>query len=232
MGKYNKTLREEAMNLRKLGRSYADISSTLNSKIPKNTLSYWFQGLDLSDEQRRQMKERADQRLKMARQLALAANKSKREVYLNSMRVRISYLGGLLDNYDIAKIALTMLYLGEGSKTQRGALMFGNSDPAIIALFVKLLRRCYDVDEKKFRCTLQCRADQDIIGLQEFWSKVTKIPQQQFYKAQIDPRTIGRPSKKLDYKGVCRIDYFSSDVYNELTTIVQEISKQYYGPVV
>ncbi|OGL87484.1 hypothetical protein A3I40_03510 [Candidatus Uhrbacteria bacterium RIFCSPLOWO2_02_FULL_48_12] len=232
MGKYNKTLREEAMNLRKLGRSYADISSTLNSKIPKSTLSYWFQGLDLSDEQRRQMKERADQRLKMARQLALAANKSKREVYLNSMRVRISYLGGLLDNYDIAKIALTMLYLGEGSKTQRGALMFGNSDPAIIALFVKLLRRCYDVDEKKFRCTLQCRADQDIIGLQEFWSKVTKIPQQQFYKAQIDPRTIGRPSKKLDYKGVCRIDYFSSDVYNELTTIVQEISKQYYGPVV
>ena len=91
---------------------------------------------------------------------------------------------------------------------------------------MKLLRQCYDIDEKNFRCTLQCRADQDIIGLQEFWSKVTKIPLPQFYKSQIDPRTIGRPSKKFDYKRVCRIDYFSSYVYNELTIIIQEISKR------
>jgi len=118
-----------------------------------------------------------------------------------------------------------MLYLVEGSKNQRGSLMFGNSDPLVIRLFLNLLRRCYDVDENKFRCTLQCKADQNIKRLEKFWSKITDIPLSQFYKARIDPRTIGKPSRKLDYKGVCRIDYFSGDVFMELKQIVNVISE-------
>ena len=112
-----------------------------------------------------------------------------------------------------------MLYLGEGAKNQRGSLMFGNSDPFIISLFLYLLRYCYNIDESKFRCTLQCRADQNSRKLEKFWFQITKIPLSQFYKARIDPRTIGKPSKKLEYKGVCRIDYFSAEIFTELTQI-------------
>ena len=90
---------------------------------------------------------------------------------------------------------------------------------------MRLLRYCYNLDESKFRCTLLCRADQNIKKLEEFWSQITKIPLSQFYKARIDPRTIGKPSKKLNYKGVCRIDYFSTDIFIEMTQIPKIIHK-------
>jgi len=154
---------------------------------------------------------------------ALVVNKLNREKYIKSVKDRIIHLAGKLKNRDTSKIALAMLYLGEGSKNQRGSLMFGNSDPSVISLFLRLLRRCYNINESKFRCTLQCRADQNIKRLEKFWSKTTNIPLSQFYKARIDPRTIGRPSKKLDYKGVCRIDYFSGDIFMELKQIIAVI---------
>ncbi|MDP2663986.1 MAG: hypothetical protein Q8P08_00910 [bacterium] len=158
------------------------------------------------------------------RATALIANRLKREKYIQAVRGRISHLAGELKKRSTSKIALAMLYLGEGSKKQRGALMFGNSDPSVVRLFLNLLRYCYNIDEKKFRCTLQCRADQNIKKLEKFWSKITGIPPSQFYKARIDPRTIGKPSKKLDYKGVCRIDYFSGDVFMELKQIIEVIA--------
>lgn len=105
----------------------------------------------------------------------------------------------------------------------------------MIGLFLKLLRQCYEIDEKKFRFTLQCRADQNVKKLEDYWSKVTRIPLSQCFKVQIDPRTIGKPSKKKDYKGVCRIDYFSAHIDTELKIIVIIISKHYgfnFGPVV
>ena len=112
-----------------------------------------------------------------------------------------------------------MLYLGEGSKARKGSLCFANSDPLVIELFLSLMRKCYSIDTNKFRCTVQCRADQDIKNLENFWMAITKIPKSQFYKAQIDPRTIGKPSRRLAYKGVCRIDYFSADIFTELMVI-------------
>ncbi|MBI4079144.1 MAG: hypothetical protein HY429_02505 [Candidatus Levybacteria bacterium] len=74
---------------------------------------------------------------------------------------------------------------------------------------------------EKIRCTVQCRADQDIIVLEKFWLDVTKIPRRLFYKAQIDPRTRGKPTKKKDYKGVLRIDYFDTKVQLELESLAQ-----------
>ena len=157
-------------------------------------------------------------------------NKEKRKKYLISITDRNKYLSEILENKDVCKIALSMLYLGEGTKNlSRGSLRFGNSDPFIIDLFLNLIRKCYNIDEKKFRCTILCRADQSIKKLESFWSKKTKIPLSQFYKTRIDPRTIGKPTKKSDYKGVCVIDYFSADVFLDLMQIPKTIYKN--GPV-
>lgn len=191
--------------------------------IPKSTLSDWCGDILLSREQRQRVERLMKRGTERGRATALVVNKLRREKYVKAVRDRISYLADKLKNKDTSKIALAMLYLGEGSKNQRGALMFGNSDPLVIHLFLSLLRYCYNIDENKFRCTLQCRADQNIKKLEKFWSQVTKIPPPQFYKAKIDPRTIGKPSKKLDYRGVCRIDYFSGDIFMELKQIMAVI---------
>ncbi|OGY98890.1 MAG: hypothetical protein A3B13_00380 [Candidatus Liptonbacteria bacterium RIFCSPLOWO2_01_FULL_45_15] len=221
----NLNLQKEAMRLRKMGKTYGDIQKILNQRIPKSTLSFWSKNAQLSPRHIELIRKRAEERMNNARLISAETNRKKREKRLESIKKGIKHLALLMKNPDVGKIALTMLYFGEGSKTRKGSLTFGNSDSRIISLFLRLLRECYEIDENKFRCTLQCRADQDINKLERFWSDITKIPSALFYKARIDPRTIGKPSKKLDYKGVCRIDYFSADIYNELKIIAQDISE-------
>ncbi|PIS42822.1 MAG: hypothetical protein COT24_01690 [Candidatus Kerfeldbacteria bacterium CG08_land_8_20_14_0_20_40_16] len=197
--------------------------------MPKSTISNWCKGIKPPAFYTKKIESINQENLKKAREIAVQVNRIRREKYLANLRTKNLYLINKITK-DVSKIALAVLFLGEGSKSVKGTVIFGNSDPAIIQLFLGLLRKCYKIDESKFRCTVQCRADQDTVKLEQYWSKITRISLNQFYKARIDPRTVNRPTLKLDYKGVCRIDYFSADVYNELKVIYQLICQQYEGP--
>jgi hypothetical protein len=218
-----RAFKNKAIVLRKKGNTYGDIRKILEQNVPKSTLSTWFRNIPLSKQQQRKIIRRTKLKSRNGLLIALKKNKEGRKKYLESIKNRVSHLSDKIKNSDVAKITLATLYLCEGSKNRR-LITFGNSDPRIIELFLKLMHRCYKIDKTKLRCTLQCRADQNIKELEKFWSKTTHIPLQQFYGARIDSRTIGRPTKKLDYKGVCRIDYFSADLYNELTKIAEVIT--------
>ena len=217
------SLKARAISLRKKGKTYSEINNILHRSVPKSTLSCWCKNIILSNSQIENIKKQVLKNIIAGQKIAVSVNRRKREKYLQSVKDRIKHLENVIKNKDVAKIALSMIYLGEGAKNHRAALMIGNSDPVVVGLFLRFLRYCYDIDETKFRCTVQCRADQNTKELEKFWSKITKISLEQFYKARIDPRTIGKPSKKLDYKGVCRIDYFSADIYTELMKITEII---------
>lgn len=219
------SLKPKVIILRKSGKTYGEIIKIIGQNIPKSTLSNWCSKIYLTSKQKKVIDKKVIENCKKGMEVAWIINKERREKYLESIVNRNRHLALLLKNKNTAKIALAILYLGEGAKTKRGSLMFGNSDPYIINLFLHLLRFCYNIDEKKFRCTLQCRADQNIIKLEKFWGETTKIPLSQFYKARIDPRTIGKTSKNIDYKGVCRIDYFSADIFLDLMQIPKTIYK-------
>ena len=154
-----------------------------------------------------------------ARVLSVKAKRERIQEYRGGLERVYGPLHGLLDSPDIAKIVLGVLYLSEGSKTLRGSVTFGNSDPKIISLFLRLFRSSYSLDESKFRCTVQLRADQNIKFLENYWSKITSIPRSQFYKSRVDPRSIGKLTLKKEYKGVCKIDYFSAKLFYELMSI-------------
>ncbi len=218
------TFKQRAVILRKAGKTYGEIRKIIGKEIPKSTLSLWLSKTHLSFVQRSKLNKSAEENMKRGRRIAFATKQLQREKYFEVIRKRIMHLRGVIRNKNVAKIALAMLYLGEGSKTQRGFLIFGNSSPTIIGLFMRLLRYCYNVNESRLRCTVQCRADQNIQQLERHWSHITQIPHKQFYKSRIDPRTIGKPSIKQDYKGVCRIDYFSADTFNEIMTIIDVIA--------
>ena len=228
-------IKEKVRELRSAGKMYSEIRRILKLNIPKSTLSTWCKGVELDKQAKIRIEKKINQTLVGARVKARLVIAAKRQKYLGDIEKENSGLVKNLQNVKVAKIALAMLYLGEGSKTHRGSLMFGNSEPTVIALFLKLLRQSYVIDEGKFRYTLQCRADQDVKKLETYWSKITEIPLSQCYKVQIDPRTKGKPLKKEDYKGVCRIDYFSAHIDNELLIIADLINKHYkinFGPVV
>lgn len=210
--------KQKVINLRKKGKTYSEIKKYLKKNISKSTLSYWCKDTKLPINYYKKVQDLKKASLIKARKIAWKINNVKRKKYLDEVINRNKYLTGKIEDKDVARIALAILYLCEGSK-KKSSLMFGNSDPFIIKLFLRLIRYCYDINEKKFRCTLQCRADQDIKILEKFWSRITNIPLKQFYKAQVDYRTINKPSRKPNYKGVCRIDYFSSALFIELKKI-------------
>lgn len=86
-------------------------------------------------------------------------------------------------------IAGTMLYAGEGAKTD-GCVKLANSDPRMIAMHCRWLRRFFDVDESRLRVHLYLHAGLDLDAANAFWSDLTAIPTAQFakpYRAVPDP---------------------------------------------
>jgi len=217
--------RSKAVALRKQGKTYSEIRFLI-SGIPKSTLSNWLSGLELSEKQKDKLSQNVNKKLVKARARSILVMKNKRDKYFSDMEKKnLGFIKLLDNNKGVAKLVLASLYLGEGTKNMRGSLRLGNSDPGIIKLFLKLLRSCYVIDEAKFRGTVLCRADQDTKILNKFWVQVSGIDKKQFYKARIDPRTVGKPSRKLDYKGVFVIDYFSASIFHDLLVLGKMMGK-------
>lgn len=214
-------LKLQVQKLRSRGKTYSEIQKILHVSLPKSTLSDWCKNISLNSEQRTRIALLVKKNSRKAQKRAVTTRSKNRSEYLSALTKSNVHLVPMLKNKKIAKIVLATLYAAEGTKGKRGFLTFGNSDPHLIKLFLRLLRDCYTVDIKKFRCTLQCRADSPIPTLERFWVRTTGIPYKQFYKARIDPRTIGKKTQKPNYRGVCRLDYFSAHIYNELTIIMK-----------
>ena len=125
-------LKQKAIILRNNGKTYSEIIKSLNVSIPKSTLSYWFKNIIMSSEYKEKIKKQRNDNLNKAREKALIVNKNKRKEYFKKIENKNQKLIPLLKNNDVAKIALSMLYVGEGSKSTKSALMFGNSSTSII----------------------------------------------------------------------------------------------------
>lgn len=95
---------------------------------------------------------------------------------------------GELSDRDLL-VAGIALYAGEGAKTGQSVL-FANTDPRMIVLFLAWLRRFFDVDERRLRVRLYLHDGLDLEAAFAFWSGVTGIPESQFgrpYRAVADP---------------------------------------------
>lgn len=212
-------IKEKIKELRKMGMTYGEIIKITGLPVSKSSLSYCCRGVELPVGYKEKVKKLNFEHLCKARISAKKQQQLKKEAHFGNIYLANQHLRGEMNNIKTAKLVLSSLYLAEGGKTQRGALVFGNSDVKIIKLFLFLLRKAHTIDERKFRCTVQCRADQDVEQLRCFWSNMTKISLEQFYKTQIDKRTIGKKTLKQGYFGVCRIDYFSAKIFHELMVI-------------
>lgn len=222
---YSSSTIQEVLRLRNKGKTYREIRFLLKRNFPKSTLSKWCKKATLPENYTNKIALLNINNLNKARLISHKMNKIRRAKSFKEMENFNLPIAKKIQDREIAKIALAMLCLGEASKT-RGSFSLGSSDPRIITFFIKLLEKCFVFDIEKIRCTVQCRADQDIEMLETYWLNITKIPKRLFYKAQIDPRTKGKPTKMNGYKGVLRVDYFSTKIQVELETLAQLLYNQ------
>jgi len=221
--RFSKEIIDRSINLRKKGRSLSEISSM--TRISKNTLYHWVSSVALTDLQKSRLHKKE---IRCGRRGLRKAHIRKRENSLRWKRdllSKIKQYGRLFDKKSVfAKLICGVLYLCEGAKYPSSKQMiFGSSDPKMIKTFLCFLRNNFVIDEKRIRCRIMHRFDQDGEQLNKYWARITQIPLRQFYKHYRDKRTRGSVTKKLNYKGVCAVQYNSTKLQYELQSIGESI---------
>lgn len=220
---YSEATKLKARDLRKAGWSLGEISAKM--KIPKNTVSGWVRDIRLTQKQNERIKEKIMASGAIGRPLAAKLLHVKMENWKHGIREKVKHFARFpAQNSEMGKLICGLLYLCEGAKYPSSRyLYFGNSNPKIIYFFITLLRKYYNVDEKKLRFDICYRWDQDYEKLKKYWSKLTAIPKSKCLHSKPDKRTKGKKTLKEDYKGVCRIVYYSTDLQFELLSIGEAI---------
>lgn len=197
-------MKSKAIRLRRKGTSLREVERIL--KMPKSTLSGWFRGIQLTEEQLTKLKNKHTEHLVEVRKKAVKWHNLQKENRLKEAAKQANNVLSLINTNDIPIIELTlaMLYLGEGSKTKSGTSM-GSSDPLILKFFINLLLKIYSVEISRIKCSLHLRADQDPKKLRRYWAKELNISLDNFTSTSIDLRTKGK-STYPNYNGVCVIN--------------------------
>lgn len=197
-----------ALKLRNSGKSYSDILKII--RVSKSTLSLWLRDIKLTNTQKAKLKKRqksgyggakANQkkRIESTKKIIALAKREVKNLINNPL-----FLSGL------------MLYWAEGDKSELYEhVKFSNSDSEMVKIIMRWFREICEVPEKKFRIciyihALHCRKD-----IEKYWSEVTGIPNQQFYKTQIKPTSLIQRKNKL-YNGTCSVVIGSRSLFRKI----------------
>jgi hypothetical protein len=121
------------------------------------------------------------------------------------------------------KIAGAMLYWGEGTK-DGNTVAFSNSNPEMVVLFLRFLRKICNISEKRVRALLHIYENQNELLLKKFWSKKIKIPVSQFSKSFLHKRKGGSYRKKSDF-GTISIRYSDKELLKLINKWIEEYKK-------
>ena len=173
--RYPLGLKRRAAALRRQGRSLYELRDLL--KVRLATIQGWVKDVSLSVKARERIRRRILNGGKVARARAAAVNRQKIEDWKRKIQdSSFMEINRLRFSPELGRVVCSVLYACEGSKYPSARMLgFANSDPRMIRLFLSLLRTCFEVDERRFRCQILYRCDQDWEILRRYWSHVTSI---------------------------------------------------------
>ena len=167
---YPAYVREKARELR-LERRLSIVEIAERLALPKTTIFYWVRDIPLQ----RPRRANAGQR---------RGNRGMRRKYRELREA--AYAQGKGEFADLAAIPtftdFVCLYIAEGYKRQRNTVSLGNSDPKVVALAARWIRR---FSRNPVRFSLQYHADQSVEELTRFWGELVGV----------DPAEIGLQRK-------------------------------------
>lgn len=176
--------REKARSLRKKGYSINQIVK--EAGCSKASVSVWVRDILLTNKQKIGLSERGRsiESVEKRRINRLFNERKKRQIIMDSAKNDFSSI-----SLDQLKLIGIILYLGEGGKTARGMVRLANSDPDVITIMMQFFRKVCNVPESKFRGHIHTFAHADINKTEIYWSKITGIPRDQFFKTYVKSST-------------------------------------------
>lgn len=130
----------------------------------------------------------------------------------------------------ILKYLGAALYACEGTKARRDyrsstryiySIEFTNSDPKIIGLFSKFLKRILKIEWGRVRGQLFLYPDLNEDELKSFWSKASKVPANQFQKSILLKAKTGK--FKANPYGTFKIRYFCKKDFLKLQSMIDSL---------
>lgn len=167
--------------MRKRGKSYIEIMQTLH--IPKSTVSDWCHDVKLTTSQIDHLY-RSKKSGALKGSIIAAKNKQARRIKETEKLFDLGMKDvGVLSKRDrfLAGIAF---YASEGTKSDKGCSL-ANADPTIIKFMVDWFREFGHVPQKKFYGAIWLHEGLSEDKAKNFWSKLTRIPLEHFYKTYI-----------------------------------------------
>lgn len=205
----------KACILRRNGYSLREISEKL--KISKSTASLWLSGVEIGKNGQKRILKQKEKAIINLRKF----KENQKKNYLKNIKNNCDVLEGKnrFKKNDL-KIFLAMLFWGEGSKNER-RLVFMNSDPEMIRVYLSLLRSSYKINEKKLRAVLHLHDYHKVFECKKFWSDLTKIDKNRIsiYKKENTRKRI-----RENYQGCISIRYGDVRILDELILIVKRFS--------
>ena len=120
------------------------------------------------------------------------------------------------------KVAGTMLYWAEGT-LKGGTVDFANSDPRMVKIFLKFLRKICGVKEDRLRIYLYTYSYLDLDGVKKFWRDVTNISIKQFTKPYIREGHPNLSKRKLAH-GLVHVRYNDKRLLGTIDSWIKEYS--------
>lgn len=190
-----KSNRNLGRDMRAKGLSYGEIARGLG--VSNGSVRNWTRDIQLTDEQKAQILIRKyGQSAVDKRKITRAKNRVARESWV---RNRAKSEINLINTRDLRMLGLA-IYWSEGAKTRRNFVQFSDADPVKIKLMMRFFREICQVPEVKFRGYLSIDARLDEEGARFYWSDITKIPMEQFYKSYAPlPASQTSPAKVSKY---------------------------------
>jgi len=112
------------------------------------------------------------------------------------------------------------LYWGEGNKANKNTVRLGNSDPALIKIFIDFLEKFFGINNDNLKFHLHLFSDIDIKEARKYWIKKLNIKKEQFYKPVISiSGSMGTYKNKSKY-GVLTVYYGNTKLKNLLISLL------------
>jgi len=181
------------ISLRKHGKTYSEIEKILN--LPKSTVAWWGKRARLTKKEKKLILEKSR---KKWRKNIVAFNKINAKIRSNEARkirdettLKAKRKINKISKKDLLLIGAS-LFWAEGSKSHRWHLCFANSDSEIIRVMMRFFREICHISDEKIKGLIHIYPRLNYKETLAFWSKITKLPQKNFYKPQTQ---ISRASK-------------------------------------
>ncbi len=209
------TQHEQALALRKLGKSYSEIKE--QTDVSKSTLSLWLKDYPLSKKRLYQLrtaprkieKYRATMRLK--RKKRLTAYYAKQKKLLLPLSERDLLLGGIF------------LYWGEGNKVSSHTLSVTNTDPHVLKFTLLWMTSALHIAKSNIRVRLHLYRNMNPDTESQFWVNKLNIPISNFGKPYIkDSKTTNLTHRGFNH-GTCTLSVHNTIIKEEILMSIRVI---------